>query len=145
MSLLSFFAMTKSSNLEPRGDIGRIAGGIAVVVSLLIAGCSSSASDNTVAGRIIGKWTHIESEIADYPASFWFKKGGTVVCAWQDSMAAMRTSGSYKVTDDTHVEVNLTEGTSFLLRRHTFEIVRLTDRELILREGGETKTMHRVQ
>lgn len=94
--------------------------------------------------RIRGKWSLNGSMIAGSPTSFWFKFGGGVVAPWEKHKSLMESRGEYEFIDDTHLKITMYEG-YYNGNIYFFEVVKLDDKELVLKTNFQEIQMKRVE
>lgn len=109
-----------------------------IVFMFLFISCSGNES------MIKGKWALSGAMIAGSPTSFWFKMGGRVIAPWEEHRNLMESKGEYEFIDDTHIKINMYEG-YYNGNIYYFEIVRLDEKEMILKTNFQEIQMKRVE
>ena len=74
--------------------------------------------------------------IGGAPSSFWFKWNGTVIAPWEKHNFAMISEGTYEFVNDRHVKLMMSQG-HYKGNIYNFEVIKLTDTELILGSDNE--------
>ena len=97
-----------------------------VIFLLSLAACSGRDHP------INGKWILAGSIVGTSPSSYWFQKNGTVIAPWEERKKALRSSGRYKLIDDTHVKFTMYNG-YYKGITFFFEIVKVDNQKLVLR------------
>lgn len=83
---------------------------------------------------LIGSWK-LEGFGIDVPSDIFFEEDGSFIAPKKPDFIIMRSSGTYKFLGSKQLELEFTEGYK-KGKRYTFEIVKLTKSELILKMGN---------
>ena len=110
-----------------------------LILMFLFTACSSGNES-----QIKGKWSLSGSMIAGAPTSFWFKRGGSIVAPWEKHKSVMKSKGEYEFIDDTHIKINMQSG-YYNGNSYYFEIVKLDEKEMLLKTNFQEIEMRRVE
>ncbi len=110
-----------------------------VIFSLSIAACSVGEDH-----PINGKWVLAGTIVGTAPSSYWFKNSGTVIAPWEDRKKALRSSGRYKLIDDTHIKFTMYNG-YYKGITFFFEIVKVDNQKLVLRGSIQDIPLRRAR
>lgn len=111
----------------------------AVVAVLLFTACSQGK------GKLLeGKWVLASDIMGNSPTSYWFQKDGTVVAPWEERVSQLRSTGTYEFISDRHIKIIMKEG-PYRGITFFFEIVKLTDKDLVLRGSIQDIYMKRAE
>lgn len=109
-----------------------------IIIVVLFISCSGRE------GRIRGKWSLNGAMIAGSPTSFWFKRGGMVVAPWEAYRGVLESKGEYEFIDDNHIKISMYEG-YYNGNIYYFEIVKLDEKELVLKTNFQEIRMKRIE
>ena len=110
-----------------------------VIIVLLFIACTPEHQ------RLIeGKWVLASKITGTSPRSYWFQKNGKVVAPWEERVSQLKSSGTYTFIEDTHIKIIMNEG-PYSGITFFFEIVRLNEKELILRGSIQDIHMKRAE
>ncbi len=107
------------------------------VLMVMVVACSTGN-----ARLIKGKWSLAGIMIGGAPSSFWFKGRGKVIAPWETRNFALESTGSYEFIDEKHIKIMMKSG-YYSGNTYYFEIIKLDEKELILRTNFQEVKMKR--
>ena len=110
-----------------------------IVIVFMLVACESDTEK-----KLKGRWMLANTIMGGSPTSYWFQGGGKVVGPWHDRKSALRSGGKIEFIDNNYIKIIMKkgyyEGITFF-----FEIVKLDEKELILRGSRHDIKMKRVE
>ncbi len=110
-----------------------------IIIVFMLVACESNTEK-----KLKGKWMLANRITGGSPTSYWFQKGGKVVAPWDKRQTAFRSGGEVEFIDNTHIKLIMKKG-YYKGITFFFEIVKLDEKELILRGSIQDIKMRRVE
>ncbi len=110
-----------------------------IIIVFMLVACESDTEK-----KLNGKWMLANPITGGSPTSYWFQEGGKVVAPWDKRQSAFRSGGKVEFIDNTHIKLIMKKG-YYKGITFFFEIVKLDEKELILRGSIQDIKMRRVE